>query len=65
MCLFKKRIPRVPELTKSAALQLLKSNGYLSAALIQQEFAVGYAIAAEMIDALAEEGDIKRDGKEG
>ena len=49
--------------TEETVLQLLKSNGYLSTAMLQREFGVGYAQAAEMIDVFAEKGYIKHDGK--
>lgn len=48
---------------EETVLQLLKFNGYLSTAMLQREFGVGYAQAAEMIDALAEKGYIKHDGQ--
>ena len=49
--------------TDETVLQLLESNCYLSTAMLQREFAVGYAQAAEMIDTLAEKGYIKYDGQ--
>ena len=49
--------------TDETVLQLLESSGYLSTAMLQREFAVGYAQAAEMIDTLAEKGYIKHDGQ--
>ena len=49
--------------TEETVLQLLESNGYLSTAMLQREFGVGYAQAATMIDSLAEKGYIKHDGK--
>lgn len=49
--------------TEENVLRLLHKNGYISTAMIQREFTVGYADAARMIDALAEEGYIKHDGK--
>ena len=49
--------------TEETVLQLLKFNGYLSTAMLQRKFAVGYAQAAEMIDTLAEKGYIKYDGQ--
>ena len=48
---------------EETVLQLLESSGYLSTAMLQREFGVGYAEAAKMIDALAEKGYIKHDGK--
>lgn len=49
--------------TEETVLQLLASNGYVSTAMLQREFGVGYARAAEMIDTLAEKGYIKHDGQ--
>ena len=49
--------------TDETVLQLLKSSGYLSTAMLQREFGIGYAQAAMMIDSLAEKGYIKHDGK--
>ena len=49
--------------TEETVLQLLESNGYLSTAMLQREFGVGYAQAAMMIDSLAEKGYIKHDGQ--
>ena len=49
--------------TEETVLQLLESSGYLSTAMLQREFGVGYAQAAEMIDTLAEKGYVKHDGK--
>ena len=61
--LFKKRKKCNPNFTEETALQLLKSNGYISAALLQREFGVGYAKVATMIDSLEEKGYIKHDGQ--
>ena len=63
MCLFKKKSVRPPKFTEETVLQLLKSNGYLSTAMLQREFGIGYAKAATMIDTLAEKGYIKHDGQ--
>ena len=49
--------------TEETVLQLLKFNGYLSTAMLQREFGVGYANAAKMIDTLAEKGYVKYDGQ--
>ena len=48
---------------EETVLHLLKSNGYLSTAMLQREFGVGYAQAATMIENLAEKGYIKHDGQ--
>ena len=50
--------------TEETVLRLLREHGYLSTAMIQREFTVGYADAAKMIDTLAEKGYIKHDGKQ-
>lgn len=63
MSCFNKRKTRTPSLTEEAALHLLRSNGYLSASMLQREFGVGYAQAAMMIDSLAEKGYVKYDGQ--
>ncbi len=49
--------------TKETVLCLLREHGYLSTAMIQREFTVGYAKASRMIDALAEKGHVKHDGQ--
>ena len=49
--------------TEETVLQLLKFNGYLSTAMLQREFAVGYAQAATMIENLAEKGYVKHNGQ--
>lgn len=51
-----------PEFTEENVLKLLDENGYISSAMIQHKFSVGYAQAAEMIDTLAEKGYVKLDG---
>ena len=47
--------------TEKTVLRLLREHGYLSTAMIQREFTVGYAKASRMIDVLAEKGYIKHD----
>ena len=59
---FKKKKAHSPKFTEENVLNLLESNGYLSTAMLQREFGVGYAQAATMIDSLAEKGYIKHDG---
>lgn len=49
--------------TEETVLQLLKFNGYLSTAMLQREFGVGYAQAVAILDTLAEKGYIKHDGQ--
>ena len=49
--------------TEETVLRLLCEHGYLSTAMIQHKFTVGYAKASRMIDALAEKGYIKHDGQ--
>jgi Mn-dependent DtxR family transcriptional regulator len=49
--------------TEENVLRLLHENGYISTAMIQQKFTVGYSAAARMIDTLAENGCIKHDGE--
>lgn len=67
-CLFRNRKSTMikPKKTKDFneqnVLLLLEENGYLSTAMIQHKFGVGYADAAMIIDALAEQGYIRYDG---
>ena len=51
-----------PKFTVENVLKLLDENGYISSAMIQHKFSVGYADAAKTIDALAEKGYVKYDG---
>ena len=60
---FKNKKARLSKFTEENVMKFLESNGYLSTAMLQREFGVGYAQAAEMIDALAEKGYIKHDGQ--
>ena len=65
--LFNKRKDTMkPEKTKKFNEQntmlLLEEIGYLSIAMIQHKFGVGYADAAKMIDTLAEKGYVRHDG---
>jgi hypothetical protein len=50
-------------LSEENVLKLLDENGYISTAMIQRKFEVGYAKAALMIDDLAEKGHVKHDGQ--
>ena len=50
-------------ITEENVLYLLHENGYISTAMIQQKFTVGYSAAARMIDTLAENGYIKHNGE--
>ena len=50
-------------LSEEDVLKLLDENGYISTAMIQHKFTVGYADAAKMIDTIAEKGYIKHDGQ--
>lgn len=67
--LFSKRksIMKKPRKTKKfneqSVLALLNENGYISSAIIQHKFGVGYADSARIIDSLAEKGYIKHDGR--
>ena len=63
MFMFKKRENRNLKFTEENVLRLLEENGYISTAMIQRTFGVGYADAARMIDALAEKGYVKHDGQ--
>ena len=54
---------RQQKLTEERALKLLEENGYLSTAMIQHKFGVGYAEAARMIDVLAEKRYIHHNGQ--
>ena len=49
--------------TEENVLRLLHENGYISTAMIQQKFTVGYSAAARMIDTLAGNGYIKHNGE--
>ena len=51
------------DFTEENVLHILNENGYISTAMIQLKFSVGYARAARMIDTLAEKGYIKHDGQ--
>ena len=51
------------DFTEENVLHLLNENGYISTAMIQHKFTVGYADAAKMIDILAEKGYVKHDGR--
>ena len=62
MNLFKIKRNTKSEFTEENALKLLEENGYISTAMIQHKFCVGYADAAKMIDILAEKGYIRHDG---
>ena len=50
-------------LSEEDVLKILDENGYISTAMIQHKFTVGYADAARMIDTLAEKGYIKHNGQ--
>ncbi|MBE6577803.1 MAG: hypothetical protein E7653_06670 [Ruminococcaceae bacterium] len=50
-------------LSEEDVLKLLDENGYLFTSMIQHKFNVGYALAAKIIDTLAEKGYIKHDGQ--
>ena len=60
---FKNKKAHLSKFTEENVMKFLESNGYLSTAMLQREFGVGYAQAAEMIDTLAEKGYIKYDGQ--
>lgn len=62
MNLFRLKKLHFLKFTEKNALRLLKRNGFLSTSIIQYKFGVGYAKAAQMIDALEERGYIKREG---
>ena len=51
------------DFTEENVLHLLNENGYISTAMIQHKFTVGYADAARMLDTLSEKGYIKHDGQ--
>ena len=63
MFIFKKYENKKSKYTQKDVLDLLDETGYLSTAMIQHKFTVGYADAAKMIDTLAESGYIKHDGQ--
>ena len=50
-------------LSEENVLKLLNENGYISTAMIQRKFTVSYALAAKMIDVLAEKEYVKHDGR--
>ena len=50
------------KINEQNVLSLLEENGYISSAMIQHTFGIGYGDAAKMIDILAEKGDVKHDG---
>ena len=54
---------KTKKFNEQSALLLLEENGYISTAMIQHKFTVGYADAAKMIDTLAEKGYVKHDGR--
>ena len=54
---------KTKKFNEQSVLLLLKENGYISTAMIQHKFTVGYADAAKMIDTLAEKGYVKHDGR--
>lgn len=60
---FKNKKTRLSKFTEENVMKFFKSNGYLSTAMLQREFGIGYANAATMIDTLAEKGYIKHDGQ--
>ena len=60
---FKKKKAHLPKFTEENVLNLLESNGFLSTAMLQREFGVGYAQAATMIENLAKKGYVKHDGQ--
>ena len=51
------------KLTEERALKLLEENGYISTAMLQHKFGVGYAEAARMIDLLAEKRYVRHNGQ--
>ena len=51
------------DFTEENVLHSLNENGYISTAMIQRKFTIGYADAAKMIDILAEKGYVKHDGR--
>ena len=60
---FKNKKAHLSKFTEENVMKFLESNGYLSTTMLQREFGVGYAQAAEMIDILAEKGYTNHDGK--
>lgn len=48
--------------TERGVLRLLRKNGYLSTAMIQRKFGIGYADAANIIDTLTRKGYVRQDG---
>ena len=60
---FKNKKTRLSKFTEENVLNLLESNGFLSTAMLQREFGVGYAQAVTMLDNLSEKEYIKHDGE--
>ena len=60
MKLFK--FKRKLKFTEESVLKLLDENGYISTAMLQHTFGIGYCDAAKMIDTLAEKGYVRYDG---
>ena len=54
---------KTKKFNEQSVLLLLEENGYISTAMIQHKFTVGYADAAKIIDILAEKGYVKHDGR--
>lgn len=54
---------KTKKFNEQSVLLLLEENGYISTAMIQRKFTIGYADAAKMIDILAEKGYVKHDGR--
>lgn len=53
---------KTKKFNEQGVLLLLEENGYISTAMIQHKFGVGYGRAATMIDTLAEKGYVKHNG---
>ena len=62
MFLFKKRKKENLKFSKESVLRLLEESGYISTAILQHTFGIGYGDAALMIDTLAEKGYVMHDG---
>ena len=60
---FKNKKASLSKFTEENVMKFLESNGYLSTAMLQREFGIGYAQAATMIENLAKKGYIKHTGQ--
>lgn len=60
---FKKQKKQNVRFTEKNVLRLLEDNRYITTAMIQRTYNVGYASAVKMIEILAKKGYIKQNGQ--